>query len=176
MRMCEEEIIAGCLKENKKAQEVLYHKYAPRMMALCLRYSRSREDAEDALMETFVKVFNNISKYKHQGSFEGWIKRIAIYTSIDKYNKHKSYVEPLDDNLHDAQVDDDIYSKLDTQRLLNMISKLPDGYRFVFNLHVIEDMPHKEIAKLLNIEEVTSRSQLTKAKRFLRKQIKQNNI
>lgn len=171
--MCEEEIIAGCLKENKKAQEVLYHKYAPRMMALCLRYSRSREDAEDALMETFVKVFNNIGKYKHQGSFEGWIKRIATHTAIDKYNKQKLYHELLNEDIHDAQIDDGAFSNLDAQSIYDMIAKLPDGYRFVFNLHVLEGMPHKDIAKLLDIEEVTSRSQLLKAKKILKKQIKQ---
>ena len=171
--MGEEDIIAGCVNGNKKAQEILYHKYAKTLLACCMRYSRSREDAEDALMETFIKVFKNIHKFKHQGAFEGWIKRIATHTAIDKYNKQKVYHEQLNEDIHDAQIDDGAFSNLDAQTIYDMIAKLPDGYRFVFNLHVLEGMPHKDIAKLLDIEEVTSRSQLLKAKKILKKQIKQ---
>ena len=123
--MVESELIDACQNQNKRAQEIIFHKYAKTMMALCMRYSLTREDAEDALMETFVKVFKNIGKYSHQGSFEGWIKRIAIRTSIDKYNKHKGYCEPLNDELHDGQVDANIYDKLDVERLHYLISLLP---------------------------------------------------
>jgi len=170
--MTDQELVEGCRKELRKFQEVLYHRFSGKMMAVCLRYCQNREDAEDALMETFMKVFDHIGSFNHQGSLEGWVRRIAVNTSINKIRSRRN-TATLDESLHEQEVPDSVLDNLETEALFSLIGKLPDGYRVVFNLHIIEEMSHKEIAALLQIEEASSRSQLSKARKYLQNLIQQ---
>lgn len=140
-------------------------------MAVCLRYCQNREDAEDALMETFMKVFDHIGSFNHQGSLEGWVRRIAVNTSINKI-RGRRFTATLEEHALEQEVPDSVLDSMETEALFSLISKLPDGYRLVFNLHVIEDLSHKEIARMLEIEEASSRSQLSKARKYLQRLIK----
>jgi len=168
--MTDQELAEGCRKELRPFQEALYQRFSGKMMATCLRYCQNREDAEDALMETFMKVFDHISSFNHQGSLEGWVRRIAVNTSINKIRSRRLNAS-LDEILHETEVTDSVLDGLETADLMALLSKLPDGYRVVFNLHIIEDMSHREIAELLQIEEASSRSQLSKARKFLQRLI-----
>lgn len=176
------ELIDGCLKEDRRTQELLYKRYSNRMWGVCLRYSRSREEAEDILQEGFMKVFDNIGKFKFEGSFEGWVRRIMVNTALRHYNKSVFKEEKLanDDEEIDALVDPAALANISEKELLRVIDELPEGYRVVFNLYVIEGYDHKEIAEMLGIAESTSRSQLTKARLMLQKRLnkdkKQNKL
>ena len=147
------------------------------MFALCKRYARSVQESEDMLQEAFVKVFNNLNKFSFKGSFEGWIRRIVINTCLRYLEKNKLNFEDI--GLVDYNTSNVIHSNaldiLAEEELLNLISKLPDGYKMVFNLYVIEGFSHKEIAEMLNIGESTSRSQLVKARKILKELIIQYN-
>jgi RNA polymerase sigma factor (sigma-70 family) len=169
--MTEQELVEGCKKELRKFQEALYQRMSGKMMAVCLRYCQNREDAEDALMETFMKVFDHIGSFNHQGSLEGWVRRIAVNTSINKIRSRR-FTSSLEEDALEQEVPDSVLDAMETEALFALISKLPDGYRLVFNLHVIEDLSHKEIAQMLEIEEASSRSQLSKARKYLQRLIK----
>ena len=144
------------------------------MLGVCHRYARNHEDAEDILQDAFIKVFSKIKQFKAEGSFEGWIRRIVVNTAIKKYSLAR-YTKEL--NGYDAAenmqpiMDPAAYGHLNEKELMALIHKLPDGYRIVFNLYVMEGFSHEEIAKMLNIQPGTSRSQLVKARMTLQKQI-----
>ena len=175
--MTETEIIKGCLKHKASAQEKLYALYSRRMMAICLRYTKSRFEAEDIFHEAFVKVFKNIEKWQG-GSFEGWMRRIFVNTAINHYHQNKKYFDHVDASYADYVVGthDNIISTLATQELLQLVNQLPDGYKLIFNLHVVEGYSHVEIGELLNIAEGSSKSQLSKAKAYLKKLIENQLI
>lgn len=146
------------------------------MLGVCMRYASNRDEAEDIVQEGFIKVFQRITSFRREGSFEGWIKRIMINQALNHYRKNRkqpyhSVIEEIDEteilNLEEPEPLDPIPA--DT--LLNMIQKLPEGYRMVFNLYVFEEYSHKEIAESLNVSESTSKTQLLKARRLLRKKI-----
>ena len=139
-------------------------------MAVCVRYTNSRFEAEDIFHEAFVKVFKSINMYSG-GSFEGWVRRIFVNTAINHYHKNKKYQEQLDYSTieESAPSGEDIVSQINSQELLLLINQLPEGYRVIFNLYVIEGYNHREIAEMLNIAEGTSKSQLAKAKSHLKK-------
>jgi RNA polymerase sigma factor (sigma-70 family) len=170
--MTEGEIIQGCLKHKASAQEKLYALYSRRMMAICLRYTRSRAEAEDTFHEAFVKVFKSIHTWKG-GSFEGWMRRIFVNTAINSFHQNKKYFDHVDasyaENIRCAS--DNGLEELSNKELLQVINQMPDGYRMIFNLHVVEGYNHNEIAEMLNIAEGSSKSQLSKAKNYLRKLI-----
>ncbi len=152
---------------------MLFETYSGRMMTICLRYALDHAEAEDILQEAFIRVFTYIAQYKHEGSFEGWIRRIVVTTALKTIQKRKIKFRELSDTLHTApQIESYAVTNLSENELLKMISDLPDGYRVVFNLAVIEGYSHEEIAQLLNIQPGTSRSQLVKARRMLQDQIK----
>lgn len=177
----DEQIIEGCVEGRRKAHSLLYRKYASTMLGVCMRYCNNRADAEDVLQEGFIKVFSHISSFRKEGSFEGWIKRIMINAAIDNYqNNLKHYfhadVDEIDEYMvtgdtsgHDPELPQDI--DIPKEKLMEMIQQLPDGYRVVFNLYAIEGLVHKEIATLLGITENTSKTQLMKARRTLRKKL-----
>ena len=175
----DQEILEGCKSGERKAFGLLYKKYASTMLAICMRYCKHREEAEDILHEGFIKVFSNIGKFRGEGSFEGWIKRIMINTSLSHYHANlkkyfQSEVEEIED-LREEDPDDGVYSNAPSRsELLSLIQALPDGYRFVFNMYVFEDFSHKEIAQELGISVNTSKSQLAKARRQLQKKLQQN--
>ena len=170
--MTESEIIQGCLETKASAQEKLYNLYSRRMMAICLRYTRSRFEAEDVFHEAFVKVFKNIHTWQG-GSFEGWMRRIFVNTAINYYHQSRKFLDHVDSSYADnlMSTSENAVSALATQELLQLVDRMPDGYRLVFNLHVVEGYNHAEIAEMLNIAEGSSKSQLSKAKAYLKKLI-----
>lgn len=167
-------LIQDCIAGKRASQELLYKKFSPRMYAICLRYADNVQSAEDILQEGFIKVFNNLDKYKGKGSFEGWVKRIFVNTSIEYYRKSivgKRYVE-IEKVYHFKSNEEDAASKMARNDLMGMVQKLPSGYRTVFNLYAIEGYTHKEISKLLTISEGTSKSQLARARAMLKRMLK----
>lgn len=167
----EELLIEACKKHEGEAQKRLYKQFAPKMMVVCLRYSKSRQEAEDILQEAFIKVFKHIGDFKGNSSLYYWIKRIVVNTALNA-NRSKLYLFPMVDvndlNEKDYAIHLEHYSLND---LLKMIHQLPDGSQVIFNLYAIEGYSHKEIADKLNISESTSKSQYARAKALLRKMI-----
>src|SRR5215213_7302598 len=144
------------------------------MLGVCYRYARNTGDAEDILQDAFIKVFSKLSQFKSEGSFEGWIRRIVVNTALKKYTLTRYSKEvtgyEVQDN-HESVAEPPAYSHLTEKDLLVLINNLPDGYRLIFNLHVIEGYQHDEIAEMLGIQPGTSRSQLVKARNLLQKQL-----
>ncbi|MEY5047303.1 MAG: hypothetical protein RLZZ175_662 [Bacteroidota bacterium] len=169
-------IISACKRNDRKAQKAIYETYANRMLAICMRYVKSRQDAEDVLQEGFLKIFDQINTFRNEGSFEGWMKRIFVGLAIDNFRKNKNI--DLNDSLEnvDFQNDENIYSKFSAQEIINSIAELPDGFRMIFNLYAIEGFTHKEIAEKLSISEGTSKSQFARAKMKLISLLKDKNI
>jgi len=171
-----ETLIAACQKQDRKAQKRLYDLYAGKMLAICFRYVKSREDAEDVLQEGFLKIFQQFNTYRNEGSFEGWMKRIFVGLSIDFFRKNRKF----DFNLPVEEAENvgvnDVLSSFSVNEILEAIASLSDGYRLVFNMYAIEGFSHKEIADKLNISEGTSKSQLARAKMKLVELLKNKNI
>ncbi len=169
----EQLLIEGCIKGNAKACKQLYDQHAPKMFGICLRYAKDYHVAEDILQEGFVKVFRNLSKFRFEGSFEGWLRRIIVNTAIEQYRKTvRMYpVGELTQEAHQA-FDDMTVESMAAQDLLKLVQDLSPGYRTVFNLYVIEGFSHKEIAEMMNISEGTSKSQLARARYILQKKVK----
>jgi RNA polymerase sigma factor (sigma-70 family) len=166
------QLIDGCLKKDRWSCEQLFHTYAGKMMSICRRYASSQEEADDILQEGFINVFTNLSSYNFSGSFEGWMRRVFINSALKFISKRK-FTEDINhhENSCDQEFEPDILSRLSEEEIIKCISELPEGYRLVFNLYIIEGYSHKEISKILHMEESTSRSQLVKAKRSLQKRI-----
>ena len=146
------------------------------MLAVCRRYTNSLEDAEDVLQDGFIKVFNNLDKYRRDGSLEGWVRRIMVNTALNQYRSNLKTLYQLDIDelqhvIEDARPSN--FDKLNANVLLKMIESLPDGYKLVFNLYEIEGYAHKEIAEMLSICINTSKSQLLKARRVLQKKLEE---
>ncbi|MFH1160600.1 MAG: RNA polymerase sigma factor [bacterium] len=178
-----EEITLEEVKRNKVVvNETLYDRYAPVLLSLCLRYCGNQEDAEDVLHDGFIKIIKHIHTFKRRtnGSFEGWMKRIIVNTALNyirdrsketQYVAMESIQEPTDDEGNSGMPLDLPGGQLSQEEILQMVLDLPPGYRIVFNLYVFEDYSHREIADLLHMSENTSKSQLSKARALLRKQI-----
>ena len=168
----EYDLIQGCISQNRQMQEQLYQRYSPKMYAVCLRYAASADDAKDLLQEGFIKIFKNLSKYRGDGSFEGWIRKIFVNTCIEHFRKKANLYNVSE--VQEITVEDKEWTVLDRlaeQDIINMIHDLSPGYRTVFNMHVIEGYSHKEIAEILGINEGTSKSQLARAKVVLQKMV-----
>jgi len=171
----EEIILKGCREGRRTAQKQLYEKYVSPMLAICLRYSKSRDEAEDLLQEGFLKIFHNINTFRKQGSLEGWIKRIMINHALNHYKKNRKI--PFAGDVDEINENEILFFEEETEniepvppeKLLAMVQSLPEGYRMVFNLYVFEGYSHKEIAEVLNFSENTSKTQLLKARRQLQK-------
>ena len=167
--MTEELMVQGCLDNVATAQEALYNQFSPRMLGVCYRFARNREDAEDMLQEGFIKVFSQIHQFTWQGAFEGWIRRIIVHTCINVLKKNKKFSDSVD-LFHASSLylnENNIPSILQAKQVVECIRLLPIGYKTVLNLYAIEGYSHKEIASILDIEESTSRSQYTRAKSML---------
>jgi RNA polymerase sigma factor (sigma-70 family) len=176
--MTEDLLIQGCLRNEASAQQELYHRYSPKMLSVCYRYAKSREDAEDMLQEGFIKVFTQIHQFQNRGALEGWIRRIIVHTCINNLKKNKKFSDSVD-IIHAASVpvrEENIPSILQAKQVVECIRLLPMGYRTVLNLYAIEGYSHKEIAAILDIEESTSRSQYTRAKAMLEDILVRKNI
>jgi RNA polymerase sigma factor (sigma-70 family) len=166
----EEQIVRGCIAGKREFQKKLYDTYSGKMLFVCMRYTKNREEAEDVMQDAFIKVFKNIHTFKFMGSFEGWVRRIMVHTAIEHIRRKKqtTVFDDIENVLHHPESETDASGKLSEKELLRMLTLLPDGYRTVFNLYVIEGYAHKEIATMLNINEGTSKSQLSKAKDHLK--------
>jgi RNA polymerase sigma factor (sigma-70 family) len=167
--MTEEMMLQGCLENLASAQQALYLRFSPRMLGVCYRYARNREDAEDMLQEGFIKVYSQIHQFRGSGALEGWIRRIIVHTCINILKKNKKFTDSVD-LVHASSIhimDDNIPSILQAKQVVECIRLLPIGYRTVLNLYAIEGFSHKEIGTILDIEESTSRSQYTRARGLL---------
>ena len=170
--MNDSDLIKGSIEGDSKMQEALYNKYASKMYAVCLRYAGNNDDAQDLLQEGFIKVFRNLEKYRHEGSFEGWLRRIFVNTTIEQYRRKvhlNSISEQEERGIEDASVS--VLDQLAERDIVQLVQELSPGYRAVFNLYVIEGYSHKEIGELLSISEGTSKSQLARAKAILQKKV-----
>ncbi len=168
------EIIKGCLAGNRRDQELLYRRNASKLYAVCLQYSGNNEEARDILQEGFIKIFENLGNYKHEGSFEGWMRRITVNTALEKF-RSKSNLYRVDDidmlPEPDAEPDNHDYAGMEAADLLEIIRELPPKYRMVFNLYAIEGYSHKEISEMINISEGTSKSNLSRARGILQRRV-----
>jgi len=167
-------IIKGCLAGNRRDQELLYRRHAARLYAVCLQYSGNDEEARDILQDGFIKIFENLIYYKHEGSFEGWMRRIVVNTALEKFRCRHSLYRVDDIDLipePESEPDTSDYSGLEAVDLLDIIRELPPKYRMVFNLYAIEGYSHKEIGEMINISEGTSKSNLSRARVILQKKV-----
>ncbi len=167
--MTEEAMIQGCISKDSAAQQEMYSRFSPKMLSVCYRYAKSREDAEDMLQEGFIKVFLQIKQFQHKGALEGWIRKIVVHTCINNLKKNRKFSDSVD-IIHANSIplrEDAIPSILQAKQVVECIRMLPLGYRTVLNLFAIEGYSHKEIGQMLEIEESTSRSQYTRAKSML---------
>lgn len=173
--MTEKEIILGCIRKNHLCQRLLFEKYAGRMLSLCQRYSQDQQEAKDITQEGFIRVFEFIHQFKHEGSFEGWLRRIFVNVATRHASKRKISFTDIDVVETDtASIDASVVSKLSEEEIHKFISRMPEGYRLVFNLNVVEGYSHEEIGNMLGIQPSTSRTQLTKARRMLQSLILKN--
>jgi RNA polymerase sigma-70 factor (ECF subfamily) len=162
------DLIEGCRQEDRKMQQELYQRFAPKMYGVCLRYAGNVEEAEDILQEGFIKVFRKMSSFRGEGSFEGWIRRIFVNTAIEHFRR-KTYLQPITEK-EENTVEADYLTVLDNlaeKDIINLVQQLSPGYRTVFNMYVVEGYTHKQIADMLGISEGTSKSQLSRAKTIL---------
>lgn len=168
----DKELIEACLIGNSIAQKVLYDTYSSVLFGICIRYSKKEEEAQDILQDSFIKIFTKLDTYQYTGSFEGWLKRIVTNTSIEYYRK-KINTEQVDEIGFNPYLAVDSDKVLEVEELLKMIQELPEGYRIVFNMYAIDGYTHGEIATKLNISEGTSKSQLSRARAYLQRKLKE---
>ena len=165
-------LIEGCSRGDRHSQSQLYALLMQKMFVVCLRYSKTREEAEEILQEGFIKVFEFIHQYKFAGSFEGWVRKIMVNCALQKYRSKKLHaVVDIDPATIENIGNENIISQIGTKELLKMVQQLPPSYRMVFNLYVFEGMKHREIAAHLNISEGTSKSNLSDARAILQKAV-----
>ena len=172
----EKDMIRGCQRHKKSSQMALYERYAPVLLPICIRYTTNFADAEDLLQDEFIKIFDKIKQFKGVGSFEGWLKRIITNAAINNYQrKNKYFVEIDNENIKeipdDFEDDTELINTISKEQIINEVNNLPNGYKIVFNLYVIEGYSHKEIAETLNISVNTSKSQLSRARKTLQEQL-----
>lgn len=175
------EIIQGCLDNKRSSQEELFKFFYSKMLTVCMRYSSDYDIAQELLQNSFIKVFEKLHRYQDTGSFEAWVKRIVVNTCIDYYRKDKKAPVQLNDDisikdedefLENIEASDESISDINTKIILDAVSNLSPAYRTIFNMYVIEEYTHKEIAEILGISEGTSKSNLAKAKMNLQKTLK----
>lgn len=169
----EKELISRCLKNDAAAQKEMYQQFAGTMYTICLRYAQHQEEAKDFLQDGFVKAFKALHTFSFKGSFEGWLKRIFVNNALEEIRKKGRLV--LTETLPDTKIIEDEWrmgSKMNMQHILNCISTLPDGYRTIFNMYVIDGYSHAEISRMMGITESTSKTQLRKARLALQQKLK----
>ncbi len=164
------QLIEKCKNNNIKAQSELYTLFSGKLFALCLKYSRNYTEAEDNLQDAFLTIFKKIGQYENKGSFEGWLKRITVNTVLQQYRKEKVFEIAYDENIEDVDIDIDD-DRISIDYLLQIIQELPDRYRLVFNLYVLDGYSHKDIADMLDINVGTSKSNLARARQILKQTI-----
>ena len=170
-------LVSECIKGNAKAQRELFDKFARKMMSVCLRYSKSTEQAEDVLQDGFVKVFFKLKDYKGEGSLEGWVRRIMVNTALDQIRKDLKFSNnaSFEDVGYKLNYDDFTFENLVAEDLMKMGQAMPNGYKMIFNLFAIEGYSHAEIADTLGISENTSKSQYSRARAYLKERLEKMN-
>lgn len=167
------EIIKQCQNKSSKAQKKLYQKFSPWLFGVCLQYCKDRTDAEDNLQDGFIKIFNNIDKFRFEGSFEGWMRRIMVNTIIESFRKKNQVY--LVDSMEDYQIEDEDNTEdapqHSVEELLKIIESLPPKYKLVFNLYALEGLTHQEISESLDITVGTSKSNLSRARKLLKQKL-----
>lgn len=171
--MIDKTVIQAATKGDEKAFKAIFDFFVPKMRPVALRYAHTTAEGKDILQDAFVKIFNNLSKYKFEGSFEGWVRRIVVNTAIKHYHKSSNQflftqIDGLEEDISDSTDEVDLEDE-EPSTILNIVQTLPDGYRMVVNLYVLEEYSHREIAEMLHISEGTSRSQYSKAKKMILK-------
>ena len=168
------QLVQKCMKNDRAAQKQMYEWLAPRMFAVCLRYVGDRESARDVMHDAFITLFSKLGSYKGEGAFEGWARRVFITTSLMHLRKKDvlKYAEDVQTHGNDMGYDPSVIDRMDAQSLLKIVSQMPAGFRTVFNMYAIEGYSHQEIAKELGITEGGSRSQLSRAKIWLKDKLK----
>ncbi|MET3977754.1 RNA polymerase sigma factor (sigma-70 family) [Mucilaginibacter sp. UYP25] len=162
----------GCLRNDRKQQEMLYKVLAPKMLAVCLRYAKDKDEAQDILQEGFIKMFKNMGNYRGEGSLEGWIRRIMVHSAISRYRKAKNVVLVEDFAEQGIPVSSSYNDNgLEARDLMNMVQQLPDTYRSVFNMYAIEGFSHQEIGSKLGMSELLSRTTLHRARTILKEKL-----
>lgn len=170
-----QQIIEECKQQNAKAQGALYKEYSQVLFGICLKYSPNRAEAEDNLQDAFITIFSRIDQYQGKGSFEGWIKRITVNTALQKYRKKKVYDITNEEQIESPEVlvED---SNVPLDFLLKIIQELPERYRLVFNLYVLDGYAHKEIGEMMGISDGTSKSNLARARMILKTKVEAYNV
>lgn len=166
----EEDLIVLAAENNRQAQQQIYARFAPKMLSVCRQYVKDVHQAEDVMITAFMKVFTNVKNFESKGSFEGWIRRIMINECISFIRAQKK-VSFLEDEYYKEESFNNIESNLSVDDIQNLIDSLPEGYKMIFNLYAIEGYKHKEIAEMLGINEGTSKSQLSHARKMLQELI-----
>ena len=175
-RASEKELVLGCQRQDRKAQRALYERYSSRMFPVCMRYAGNRVEAEDVLQEGFMTVFSKIGSFNALGSLEGWMRKVFVTTALMKLRKGdvlKGAADVDDVAARKVMSDDDILAGISGKDIVRIISEMPDGFRAVFNMSVIEGYSHPEIAERLGISEGTSRSQLSRARAWLQEKLQE---
>lgn len=170
----ERELIAACVRQDRSAQRKIYEMYSSRMFAVCLRYAKDRDAAKDMLQDGFITVFSKISTYKNEGSFEGWMRRIFVNTALMSLRRTDVLRDASDVTAPRSEIpiEDNVMERLDGQKVFKLISEMPEGFRTIFSLSVIDGFSHQEISRKLGISEGASRSQLSRARVWLQERIK----
>jgi len=163
-----EELISNCKKQDLKAQEELYKKFSGILFAVCLKYSPNYHEAEDNLQDAFLTIFQRIEQFKNKGSFEGWMKRVAINTVLQKYRKKKTFHLSNEEQIEEEEVVEVDNNQVPLDFLLKIVQELPDRYQLVFTMYVLDDYSHKEIADSVGISVGTSKSNLARARGILK--------
>ncbi len=171
----EVQLIKRAVKQHRDAQHQLYEMHAPKMLSVCRRYIRDIHFAEEVMLSGFLKVFLNLKYFKFEGSFEGWIRRIMINESISFLRKEKQILFTEEITKYTEESWNNIHTKLEVEQIQELIDNLPEGYRMVFVLYAVEGYKHSEIAKMLEVSESTSKSQLFKARKMLQQKLNQQN-
>jgi RNA polymerase sigma factor (sigma-70 family) len=166
------ELIEGCRRKNSHAQKNLYDRYSGKLYALCCRYIKEKAEAEDVFITSFTKILDRIDQFKGEGSFEGWMKRILVNESLSYLRRNKNMYLEMDIEAADREPDyHKLESQLQVEDLMKLVEALPSGYRIIFNMYAIDGYSHKEIADQLGISENTSKSQLSRARVVLQKNL-----
>ncbi len=169
-----DDLLEGCKRGERRAQELLYRSLSAKMLAVCTRYAKNDFEAEDMLQAGFIKVFRNLDSFRGEGAFEGWIRRVVVNTAIEMYRQNIRNLKTVDiEEVYDSEQHTYAMDGLEASDLLKLIQRLPDGYRVVFNMYAIEGYSHKEIAETLHITEGASKSQLSRARSWLKERIKE---
>lgn len=169
----DDHIIKGCRKGDRKAQQALYEKYKSMLFNVCLRYASGWHEAEDLLQEGLIQIFSNLYQYRPEGAFGAWLQKVMVNVALQHLRKKKRMFETveIEEVTEDFEADENLFARYREEALVKMLQRLPEGYRAVFNLYVMEDFSHQEIGKMLGITESASRSQLTRAKVMLRRML-----